>query len=395
MNEESVESLGSHEESTKSGYLVGPILRACQVLKAFRSSEESLALREIVTRTRLNKTTAFRAAQSLVAGGMLERVGGDQYRSLMLACRSSHFRLGYAAMAGNSLMSREISQSLRLAAATRHIELVELDNELSTQVAIRNSERLVRDDIDLAIEFQVHHHVAATIASNFTHAGIPVIAIHTPHPGAVFFGGNNYLAGRIGGRALGRWAINHWNSEVDSILLLAHFAAGPLTNSRLTGVEAGISELLHAGSPEVLTLDAKGGYAESLEIVMKHLARSRAQHILVGCINDTVALGALRAFAEAGRSEHCAIIGQNGTVAARAELRQAHSSLIGSVGFFPEKYGDQILSLALDMLHGKPVPSAVYTKHTLLTRQNVDHYYPNDALAPLPDMDALLFHRYH
>ena len=35
-------------------------------------------------------------------------------------------------------------------------------------------------------------------------ANIPVIAIDIPHPGATYFGANNYQAGLIGGRALGR-----------------------------------------------------------------------------------------------------------------------------------------------------------------------------------------------
>jgi ribose transport system substrate-binding protein len=132
-----------------------------------------------------------------------------------------------------------------------------------------------------------------------------------------------------------------------------------------------------------------------MDAVMRHLSRSTASHILVGSINDSVALGAVRAFAEAGRSEHCAVVGQNGTIAARAELREPNSRLIGSVGFFPEKYGEHLVALALSILRGESTPTAVFVKHTLITRQNVDSYYPNDALAVRPDMNSLLFHRYH
>jgi ribose transport system substrate-binding protein len=380
----------------KPSYLVGPILRVCELLKSFRSPGEALPLHELVARTGLNKTTAFRAAQSLVAGGLLERVGHDQYRSLFVPCHSREYRIGYAAMTGNSLFSQEISTSLRAAAAARDIELIEVDNHLNARVAISNSERLIRDRVNLAIEFQVHQKVAPEIASNFSRAGIPVIAVHTPHPGAVFFGGNNYLAGRIAGRALARWANAGWSGKVDSVLLLGHAAAGPLTTSRLTGTAAGISEILpDLDAAKVVTLDVGGGYAESMDAVIRHLSRSTASHILVGCINDSVALGALRAFAEAGRSDHCAVVGQNGTIAARAELREANTRLIGSVGFFPERYGEHLVSLALQMLRGESVPPAVFIKHTLITKQNVDVHYPNDALSPSPDMNSLLFNRYH
>ena len=299
-------------------------------------------------------------------------------------------------MTGNSLFSREIGESLRLAVAANGIELVELDNQLSARMAVRNSEKLVRDGVRLAIEFQVHEKVAAAIASNFSQAGIPTIAIHTPHPGAVYFGGNNYQAGQIAGRTLARWAIANWKGKVDSALLLGHSAAGPLTNSRLTGTAVAIKDMLpQMDATQMVSVDVNGGFAESMETVLKHLSRSKAARILVGCINDSVALGALRAFAETGRMEECAVMGQNGTIAARAELRQPNSRLIGSVGFFPEKYGGHLVALALDILRGKPVPPAVFTKHISITRQNVDHYYPNDALVTPPAPDSLLFNHYH
>jgi ribose transport system substrate-binding protein len=382
--------------SPETKYLVGPILRACEILKAFRSHREVLPLHELVARTGLNKTTAFRAARSLVAGGLLEQVAGDQYRPLVVSRPRREFRLGYAAMSSTSLFSREITEGIRLAAASRGVELIELDNHLSARVAIRNSERLVRDRVDLAIEFQVAQKAADTISHNFAAAGIPLIAIHTPHPGAVFFGGNNYVAGRIAGRALGRWAARKWGGKVDSVLLLGHAAAGSITHMRLTGTTVGITETLYGhDSAAVVEMDVKGGYAETLEALMKYIPRTTATRILVGCINDSVALAAARAFEETGRAEHCAVVGQNGTLPARVELRRPHSRLIGSVGFFPERYGEQILSLAFDILEGKATGPAVFIKHTLITRENVNDLYPNDALAVAPDPNSLLFNRYH
>jgi ribose transport system substrate-binding protein len=50
------------------------------------------------------------------------------------------------------------------------------------------------------------------------------------------------------------------------------------------------------------------------------------------------------------------------------------------VGYFPEKYGDGLLKLALDILAGRPVPPAVFVRHQLITPENVDHFYPNDLL---------------
>jgi ribose transport system substrate-binding protein len=78
----------------------------------------------------------------------------------------------------------------------------------------------------------------------------------------------------------------------------------------------------------------------------------------------------------------CAVVGQNAEPEARAEMRTPRTRLIGSVAFFPEKYGDGLLILALEILSGRSVPPAVFIKHQLITPDNVDHYYPNDSLLP-------------
>ena len=105
-----------------------------------------------------------------------------------------------------------------------------------------------------------------------------------------------------------------------------------------------------------------------------------AERILVGAANDSSALGAARAFQEAGRASTCAIVGQNAEPDARADLREPRTPLIASVGYFPEKYGDGLIRLALDILARRPVPPAVFAKHQIITRENVDHFYSNDAL---------------
>jgi ribose transport system substrate-binding protein len=81
-----------------------------------------------------------------------------------------------------------------------------------------------------------------------------------------------------------------------------------------------------------------------------------------------------------GPAETCAIVGQNAEPDARAELRAAGSPLIASVGYFPERYGEGVIRLALELLERRPVPPALFVKHQIVTRDNVDHLYPNDAL---------------
>ena len=97
-------------------------------------------------------------------------------------------------------------------------------------------------------------------------------------------------------------------------------------------------------------------------------------------INDYAVLGALRAFEEAGRSNMCLAVCYGGGPEARRELRLPNTRLVATVAFFPEKYGESLVLLALDILNKRTTPPAVYMPVQLLTRKNVADFYPHDTL---------------
>jgi ribose transport system substrate-binding protein len=69
-------------------------------------------------------------------------------------------------------------------------------------------------------------------------------------------------------------------------------------------------------------------------------------------------------------------MGQNAIPEAIDEMRRADSRLIGSVAYFPERYGLELIPLAIGLASGKTAPPAVFTKHRLVTPKNVDEVYP-------------------
>jgi ribose transport system substrate-binding protein len=166
------------------------------------------------------------------------------------------------------------------------------------------------------------------------------------------------------------------------VLLLELNRAGSLVHARMAGVMAGLRETLRESLEgcRVVALDGDGQFKTSLDRMRRHLRQSTARYVLVGAANDPSALGAARAFQEAGRAETCAIVGQNAEPDARAELRVTRTPLLASVGYFPERYGDALIKLALDLLAHRSTPPAVFVRHQVITAENVDHFYPNDAL---------------
>jgi ribose transport system substrate-binding protein len=354
------------------------VVRACEVLKAFQHDGEALVLSDVVTRTGISKTTVFRLLQSLVAGGLVQRVGARAYRCQVRPLLSRPFRLGFAAQQ-DSEFSSEVTRSLQHAAARERVEMIIVNNRYSAREAFRNADLLIRERVDLVLEFQIYERMGPVIASKFLEAGIPVIAIEIPQPGATYFGANNYRAGLIGGKALGLWAKENWDEKVEQVLLLELPIAGPIPQLRITGMLDGLqAELPSISSSPVAHLDGKGRFEQVLDKVRRYLRRTQLKRTLVGAVNDTSALAAVRGFEEAGAAHLCAVMGQNATADARNELRRSGTRLIGSVAYFPERYGDELIPLALGILEKKPAPPAVFVKHQLITPKNVDLVYPLD-----------------
>jgi ribose transport system substrate-binding protein len=316
----------------------------------------------------------FRLLYTLHACGFLEKVGENQYCVLSNMRPNRRYRIGYAAQGQDSSFPREVTSGLTRAAEAARVELVIVDKRYDAKTALRNADQLVREEIALAIEFQADEAVAPAIAGKFLEAGIPMIAIDIPHPGATCFGANNYQAELLGGRCVGRWANRHWEGEADEIVMLEISPAGSLPQARIRGMLAGLNETMRRPeSARVVHLNGDGQFGAALECTRKHLRGSKSKRILVGAATDPSALGALRAFEEAGRAAECAVVSHNAEPEGRAELRQPRTRLIGSVAYFPEKYGAGLIRLAPDILARKATPPAVFIKHQLITPENVDH----------------------
>jgi ribose transport system substrate-binding protein len=368
--------------SNEAPYVVRSVVHAAQVMRAFRSPGEALRLRDVVERTGLGKGLCFRLLHTLHHIGLVEKVDATRYRLTSEIGRRRRYRIGYAGQGQDSSFPREVLAGLQRAADRENVELIVVDNRYQPRVALRSAEHLVRERVDLVIEFQTDEAVAPAIASRYLEAHIPLIAIDVPHPGATYFGANNYQAGLLAGRHLGQWARSRWQGRVEEVLLLELGRAGSLVHGRMSGVLAGIRETLHEAveSCPVVSIDCDGQFKTALEKVRKHIRESQASTVLVGAANDPSALGAARAFQEAGRAGTCAIVGHNAEPDARAELREPRTPLVGSVAFFPERYGDGLIKLAFDILGHRLAPPALFIHHQLVTPANVDHLYPNDAL---------------
>ncbi|MEZ5357080.1 MAG: substrate-binding domain-containing protein, partial [Bryobacteraceae bacterium] len=363
-------------------YQIESVVRACRILSAFRSEEEALRLQDLADRAALTPSTTLRLVRTLEQCGFLTRVADGRYRSVVKRS-GTRYRVGYAVDSAGKLFRQEVTVGLQYAAARREIELLCLDHPPDRRLALRDADSLIGMGVNLVIDFQTGYDLAGLVAQKYLQAGIPMIAIDTPHPGATFFGVNNYVAGRDGGRWLGEWVRRHWRGRIDRVV---HCSAGQgaVTTSRVRGALAGLGEIQGAG-PKFLVeeLEATGNVESTFHSVQRWLSKGGGGRTLFIMATDPAVIGALTALEEAGGKIDAAVFGFGGNQETRMALREPSSRLIGCVGFHPECYGDGLLRTAISILENKPTPPAVFVDHSVITAENADLLYPHDRMAAI------------
>jgi len=359
--------------TSKFGKYYVPIAsRTLDVLEAFRTPQDELTLEQIRTRTGVAHTTAFRILYTLVHRRYLTQTG-KKYR---LNPVRRKIKLGFGTLSGDHPFALTIAQSLRVAANAAGMELIVKDNQRDPQIAIENAQDLVNEGVDVAIEFQRHEHSAPVIADIFATAGIPTIAVHIPQPGAVYFGADNYRAGWTAGVALAEFAKSHWDDAPELLLLLDIPQGGMALQSRMTGVLRGLESVAGPFPAEhVVRVDGKGMREASRQITGGILRdHPQLRRILVSAASDESALGAVDALRAAGLAESSAVVGHDGEAEAVREVGRPESPLIGTVAFFPERYGRGLVSLVLRLLKGEPIAPFHYIEHELIDIRNAETY---------------------
>jgi ribose transport system substrate-binding protein len=346
-------------------YWVPIIARTIELLDCFGSANESLTLEEVVRRTGIPHTTAYRILHTLVLRDYLTQ-SGRQYRLNRLRRR---LRFGFANLSKHICIAVEIQRSLEKATAAAGIDLVVWDNDRNAETAIRNAEEMAESKVDLAIEFQLFEHVAPVISDILSRSEIPLISLVNPHHGTVYFGVNNYRAGFSAGVALADYAMKHWNSHVDTLLLLESPRAGRTIQSRLVGAVQGVQERL-GPLPEksIVHLDGGGDKATSHAATAAALKSRSPKKVLVVGINDESAIGASEAASKAGSGTEVAVVGHGGSMEILDIAANPHSPCIGTVFFHAERYGTDLLSFALPIVRGRSAPVVHYVPHEFMSK---------------------------
>ncbi len=151
---------------------------------------------------------------------------------------------------------------------------------------------------------------------------------------------------------------------------------------RVQGVADTLRQRLPAA--RLTTLDTKGNPAQVATLLGSFLAAQPSRKVLIAATDDVTALAAKSAVEAAGRLRDTVIVSHgvdrsiHGGMNDRKEIDPSNRSsiVIGSVAFYLDRLGYEVLPLALRMLRGEPVPAFTATPHKLVTAANVFAEYP-------------------
>jgi ribose transport system substrate-binding protein len=276
-------------------------------------------------------------------------------------------RIGFANLNGEVAFSMAVRQSLTRAAGERRVDLLLTDNHEDGVTALANVEYFIAEKVDLVVEFNLDARYGNVLMERLRAAGIPVIAIDIPLPGATFVGVDNYKAGLMAGELLGQYAVQKWAGRVDKVLSLDLPLSGATPGARMQGQIDALRALVPIPEEDIIHLDSRNAFEHSRQVVAEVLpALKGAERIVVLAINDETALGAQTAFEEAGSANRMITVSLGADPVGLKALRAPNSRILGAVAFFPERYGETIITAALQILGGKPTPPALCTQHVVV-----------------------------
>lgn len=322
------------------------------------------------------------AVLALVVSGCSSEKPGDTSatNSSAGANACSGANVAYASFDSKQPFIALVDQSVKQAASAAGVKLYFVDNAFSADKALSNAELIAaRPDIKVVLEFNYYQAANATIAATFKRANMPVIAIDIPVPDAPFYGANNYEAGQLAGGGLVDAAKSKWNGQVDLLLVEKQSGAGQeLLQQRTDGIVAGAKAALPSLQDSQIVKFEGGANVDAARaaVAAQLTAHPNAKHVLIGMLGDANAVAAANAAQEAGRAADVLTAGQGGDDVGRAALKGPETSFIGTTDYRPNKYGDDLIPLACDVVSGKQIPSKNYVKHVFLTRSNLQTYYP-------------------
>jgi len=288
--------------------------------------------------------------------------------------------VGYNAFSDAVSFSLNITNNMIENAEARGIQLLIAETNGDPTTAMANFNAFVAQGAQVVVDSSWNVAAAEAMARMGIEHNIPVISIDIPVEDSFFMGVNNSEAGRVAGRAAVEYVEANWDSQVDMIFISYDETAGEVIELRMSGI---VDAILDAGIsvPEsniiwVSPADTHGTVGAMQAATDFLTAHPDASRIVMAGFNDQTSLGLLSAVETSNRGDDVIIVSHGADDPALHNLRHEDNSWIGSVGYFPERYGDFIFQIIDTLDEGGTPPHHTYIENIFVDRDNLNEIYP-------------------
>jgi len=294
------------------------------------------------------------------------------------AAQNSDVTIGYISLGETVPFVGLVTKGIRSAAQEAGVKLVFCDSQLDAQKALDCARQMKTQKVDGILNFQVDESAAPRVCAAGPDVPVVAIDIHQAPCEVVFYGADNANAGLFAGNALGEYAKDKFNCEVDALLVLEQASAGAVVEQRLGGMEKGVKNSCPDVKSETVAYD--GTTDSAIQPIRDTLSRlPNAKRILLVSVNDDGVIGAIKGAEQVNRAGDLYVAGQGADPTSFPYMcgESTFKNWIADTAYFPERYGSETVPILLSLIKGETQPKEVFVKHEAVTQENIRQVYPD------------------
>ena len=260
-------------------------------------------------------------------------------------------------------------------------DLYYADNQVDATVGLKNAEIMLAKSPDVFINFQFDSKINSIISIKFEQAGIPIISVDVPTPGAPFMGVDNFKVAYLSGEEAIKYVEELGGIDmIDNIILMQLPAGGEVTMLRSEGFYQAFVDKYGADVIDPITIrgDCGNGEAEMSNQAMTDILNTiqDAEYVVVTSVNSQSMSGIIAAIQTAGRwdPDKWIIITQGADETGNQQVIDGLTK--ASVAYFPEKYGEYLIPASVALMKGEVIPPFMYVDNVVIDMSNMAEYYP-------------------
>ncbi len=250
-------------------------------------------------------------------------------------------------------------------------------------------ETLIMQGANVLVDFNVNAEVGGNIVSIAKEKGIAgVVGIDVEYFAADgsrswFMGANNQQAGELCGKAIAEYAKENKDGKLEKLVLFFNSENGDEVKKRMGGAIDGLAkEGITLTEDQIEWIDLGGGGSDTTiagkdKFTAWLTANPNVKSVGTVAVNDETTQGILAAAETLNRQDDCILASHNVSQQYVDTVKAGGAkSWVGSVAYYPEKYGSYIVPLCIDIAMGKNTDpdTKVTMNHVFVYQKDLDAY---------------------